>query len=161
MDLLATQWMIGLLGFAAGITVGALIYHFTRTDAGAGSHVAEELEQLRAENEEYQRNVARHFQRTAELVNNLTESYRDVHQHLSQGAQSLCSEDEALRAQLEGSLANRLISQPEPTPAEAEKILDKAVEPPKDYAPKSAPDERGTLSEEYGLKKKKSKPAAG
>ncbi len=160
MDLLATQWMIGLLGFAAGIAVGALIYHFTRSDGGMSGHVAEELEQLRAENEAYQSNVARHFQRTAELVNNLTESYRDVHEHLAQGAQSLCSEDEALRNQLESSLANRLISQPEPTPEEAEKLLDKAVEPPKDYAPKSEPGERGTLSEDYGVKKKKKEKAA-
>lgn len=158
MDLLATQWMIGLLGFAAGIAVGALIYHFTRSDEGAHSQMAEQVEQLEAEQQEYREEVAQHFARTADLVNQLTESYRDVHAHLSQGAQTLCDGNEALRDQLQNSLANRLIVEPESEPEPEEKPAKKSsgsVEPPKDYAPKSDPKGQGTLSEDYGLKKKK------
>ncbi len=152
MDLLATQWMIGLLGFAGGIAFGALIYHFTRSDEGGRTQIADDMQELQTHQQQYEEEVARHFARTAELVNNLTESYRDVHAHLAQGARSLCGDNEELRHQLENSLANRLIVQEtETTPDEAEKIVAKAVEPPKDYAPKSGPQDSGTLSEDYGL----------
>jgi hypothetical protein len=36
--------------------------------------------------------VAQHFQRTAELVQDMTQSYRSVYEHLAGGSQQLCSE---------------------------------------------------------------------
>ncbi len=154
MDATATAWMIGLLGFAAGIAFGAIIYHFTRGDSGSKSKLEHEIDDLQVEYEQYKENVGTHFARTAELVNQLTESYRDVHAHLASGAQTLCGDNDSLRRQLESSLANRLIETEEEAPV-ADAVATEAhpVEPPRDYAPKAGPDDSGTLSEEFSLRK--------
>lgn len=163
MDATATVWMIALLGFAGGIGFGALIYHFTRSDSGSKSKALQgRIDEVERSHQQYQDDVAKHFVHTAELVNRLTESYRDVHAHLADGAQSLCANNEALQQQLESSLANRLMTQDgAPEDAEAEKpeatsseAAADSVEPPKDYAPKTNPAETGTLSEEFGIERK-------
>lgn len=164
MDSTATVWMIALLGFAAGIGFGALIYHFTRSDTGGKSQeLANRLDDAQRTHQQYEEDVASHFVQTAELVNRLTESYRDVHAHLSEGAHSLCGNNEALRQQLESSLANRLITTEETPEAETAAADEQTetgvsvdpVEPPKDYAPKSSPAETGTLSEDFGIDRKR------
>lgn len=153
MDATATAWMIGLLGFAGGIAFGAIIYHFTRADNTNKSKLEHEIDDLNVEYEKYKENVGAHFARTAELVNQLTESYRDVHAHLATGAQNLCEDNDSLRRQLESSLANRLIETEEEVPTtEPADAAAHPVEPPRDYAPKADPDDSGTLSEDFGLR---------
>ena len=53
----------------------------------------QEKEQAQAELRDYRNEVDRHFVRTAELVNDMTQAYRAVHEQLAQGAVTLCSED--------------------------------------------------------------------
>lgn len=161
MDETATVWMIALLGFAAGIGFGALIYHVTRPNSGSKAQkLAARIDEVERVHQKYEEDVAKHFVQTADLVNQLTESYRDVHAHLAEGAQSLCGNNEDLRLRLESSLANRLMSTAEspqidtaPSEEPAPDTAANPVEPPKDYAPKSDPAEKGTLSEDFSVER--------
>lgn len=94
--------------------------------------------------EDYQTEVAKHFERTADLVNNLTESYKDVHVHLAKGAADLT--DSPVGQQFLANSAKAWLP-----PEQPEELVDENanIEPPKDWAP-----EKGTLSEEFGLDKK-------
>ena len=87
-----------------------------------------------------------HFSNTATLLNTLTESYRDVHNHMAMGASTLC--------QGQGPVAlEKISSAPDAAEIPAE-LAD--VQPPLDYAPKSSPNETGMLNEEFGLERVKS-----
>ena len=87
--------------------------------------------------------MVEHFADTAKLLNSLTERYRDVHNHLAKGAASLCQgegpvsldrlEDGRNSTEIPGQLAD--------------------IQPPLDYAPKTSPDEKGMLNEEFGLER--------
>ncbi|WP_165840046.1 YhcB family protein [Motiliproteus coralliicola] len=146
----ATQTVL-LVGFSTlviGLIFGLLI---GRSNLGSRSKGAliEELNEARRELEAYKLDVATRFTQTAELVNKLTDSYRDVHQHLSNSARELCNDDQLLV-----SLEHRAEPSTEEEPvAEPTTTSTSQVEPPRDYAPKTDPDDEGTLSEEYGLKK--------
>lgn len=100
------------------------------------------LQTAREELKHYQQDVAQHFEETSRLVHNLTQSYRDVHEHLARGAIQLTNSDisrQILEAG-DGKLS-----------ADAGALLEETtVLPPKDWAPKT-PGQTGTLSEEFGL----------
>jgi len=79
-------------------------------------------------------------------VQHMTESYRDVYQHLASGAQDLCSSD----------VANKLL------PTESDAVFEPQnteeagpLAPPRDYAAKQSPDQKGALSEDFGIEKTK------
>ncbi|MDH5217928.1 MAG: YhcB family protein [Gammaproteobacteria bacterium] len=79
-----------------GLAIGAAVaYLLTRSD----SKLQQRNDELKKQLEEadqglatYKQEVANHFMKTADLVNNMTDSYRSVHEHLAQGANALCSE---------------------------------------------------------------------
>jgi uncharacterized membrane-anchored protein YhcB (DUF1043 family) len=93
----------------------------------------------------YKDNVSEHFSLTADLVQHMTESYREVYQHLASGAQDLCSNE----------VASKLL------PAGSDAVFDSnensattsGLSPPKDYAAKQDPSQKGALSEEFGINK--------
>lgn len=122
--------------------IGAIVAYGLATLVSRRGGRAGDLEQRlnEAENRftDYQDQVNDHFQQTADLVNNLTNSYREVHEHLAKGAQNLATADFTEQF-LTTSAAPKL---------ESDDILpeDATVEPPKDWAPES-----GTLSETFGL----------
>lgn len=77
-------------------SVGALVGWFVTVQFRAGKTAAKlqaELDDMKAMHEQYKEDVDRHFVQTSSLVNNLTQSYKEVHDHLSKGAQTLCSND--------------------------------------------------------------------
>ena len=83
-----------------------------------------------------------HFSETAKLLNNLTESYREVHNQLASGAATLCRDVGPVPL---GRLDNARTNRGE--------IPDDMVNitPPLDYAPKASPDEKGMLNEAFGI----------
>lgn len=86
----------------------------------------------------YQQEVTEHFSETAQLVNNLTQSYKEVHEHLTGSALKLANVDisrQLLSANMSSSGSVEDLS-----------IAQEDFEPPKDWAPSE-----GTLSEGYGL----------
>ena len=81
-----------LLTFGFGLTIGVLL---GRPLFGGNARI-KQLEALLASNKtdqiNYQEKVNDHFGRTADLVNNLTNAYQEVHTHLSTGAQQLAGQ---------------------------------------------------------------------
>ena len=114
-----------------------------------GSSRVQELESqvrtLKENHNEYRDSVSDHFSMTAELVQHMTESYKEVYQHLASGAQDLCSTEVA------GKLLpteTDAVFETNDTPEEASGLI-----APKDYATKQSPQQKGALSEEFGLEK--------
>lgn len=141
--------MVGAITFCVGGVLGALISR-SLFPPEQQKLLEDSLSSTRAELEKYQHDVAQHFADTAALVNNLTQSYREVHEHLARGAVQLTSAEigrEILRA---GD---------ETLGIEAKDLLQEHVEAPRDWAPK-APGQKGALSEDYGLDDYKSVPEA-
>ena len=83
-------WATEILSFALGLVLGCIgTYLFL----GRYNHTAklrEELSELRERFSDYRDQVTQHFMRTSELVQEMTQSYRAVYEHLATGAQELC-----------------------------------------------------------------------
>lgn len=76
-----------IIGLVAGLAAGAAaVWLWFRY--GAGTDGAEARQQAK-----YREEVADHFVKTAELVNRLTDSYKEVFDHLRDGAGNLVDED--------------------------------------------------------------------
>lgn len=164
------QTTLLLLVGAGALIVGIVIGKLVASGSSANSEMAEELKQTQAELEEYKEKVTEHFSKTAELVNNMTESYRDVYRHLADSADQLCGNEQfSLRLESNLNKAAAIEAKAEapakpvtsPESVQAEAMPDEsaeAVETPKDYAPKTEEDKEGTLSEGYGLHNEEKEP---
>jgi len=150
-------WLISIAALVVGAVIGFLMGR-----SGGGSQrqaeLAVKLEQKQKELDDYKAEVSQHFEKTASLVNNLTSSYKDVHEHLATGAQGLCQAgniDLALEPSLTPKLENEeqasTETKDEEASSESQPEQNESTEPPRDYAPK-APEDEGTLSETFGLK---------
>lgn len=139
-------WLVGIGALAVGLVIGVLIAGRINASPSRIRDLENEIRQLKDTHSEYRSSVSDHFSMTAELVQHMTESYRDVYQHLAGGAQDLCSSD----------VANKLL------PAETDAVFEPPASeeagplaPPRDYAAKQSPDQKGALSEDFGIEKTK------
>jgi len=138
-DLLLAALASGVIG----VLVGVLVTRQLSPQRKENRELENRLEKAEEQLSDYRHQVTEHFSHTSALVNNLTDSYRDVHEYLSASAMKLSDMDisqPVIIADAQSNLAKLAAGQ--------------SVEPPKDYAPKSE-DAPGTLSEEYGLKEAK------
>jgi hypothetical protein len=83
-------WAIGLVGFAAGIACGLAIGLLLRGNRPRVEELERELAGLHQQFDAYREQVNRHFLTTSELVQKMTDSYRDVYEHLAAGSAVLC-----------------------------------------------------------------------
>jgi len=145
------SWLITLIGFAAGLIVGMVIYRQFRSDEAKVRMLEEQLDSLQREHEAYRDSVHSHFNNTAHLLSSLTESYRDVYKHIATGAQALCpeyiSDQLSHNAQDPVSLTRDSFT----VAGSGTEDTSQSVEPPRDYAAKTSPDQKGSLAEDYGL----------
>ncbi len=115
--------MLILVG--AGALVGGGLIGLIIGRAGPAAQQREELrrelDSARNELSRYKEEVNTHFSRTAELVNSLTESYRDVHQHLAASAEQLCDGVQPLH-RLQQPLQDAISDQQTVTDAAAEQL---------------------------------------
>ncbi|MDX1491205.1 MAG: DUF1043 family protein [Pseudohongiellaceae bacterium] len=139
-------WMIALGGLAAGLVLGYLLASRKASDSSKVSELEDRVQELQRNHAIYREEVSDHFNTTAELVQQMTDSYKDVYQHLANGAQGLCSED----------VANKLL----PTSTDngfglsaPEEDNDDSMQAPKDYAPRQDPNQVGALAEDFGIEK--------
>jgi uncharacterized membrane-anchored protein YhcB (DUF1043 family) len=139
-------WLVGIGALALGMVMGVLIAGRLNASPSRIRQLENEIRQLKDNHSEYRNSVSDHFSMTAELVQHMTESYRDVYQHLASGAQDLCSSD----------VANKLL------PTESDAVFEPQnteeagpLAPPRDYAAKQSPDQKGALSEDFGIEKTK------
>jgi uncharacterized protein len=131
-----------------GLLIGYLFGRRTSTAAQRYREVERKLDQVLQDKKIYEDEVVEHFSDTAKLLNNLTESYRDVHNHLAKGASNLCQ-----------GLGPVSLEQLENSRTAAEIPADLAdIQPPLDYAPKTSPSEKGMLNEEFGIERKPTQP---
>ena len=84
--------LLAIISFIVGVLMGWLISSILKGSKSAAK-LQEELDELQETHAKYKEDVDRHFVQTSNLVNNLTQSYKEVHEHLSKGAQTLCSDD--------------------------------------------------------------------
>jgi uncharacterized protein len=83
-------WATGILSSAFGLVLGCIgAYQFLGRYRQTAK-LREELSELREKFSEYRDQVTQHFMRTSELVQEMTQSYRAVYEHLATGAQELC-----------------------------------------------------------------------
>jgi uncharacterized membrane-anchored protein YhcB (DUF1043 family) len=138
-------WLTTFGALAVGIILGLVIATRLNVSPSKIKGLESEIRKLKDSHSEYRDSVSDHFGMTAELVQHMTESYRDVYQHLASGAQDLCS----------GEVASKLL------PADSDAVFDTAtsseepnpIAPPRDYAAKQSPDQKGALSEDFGIDK--------
>lgn len=89
MEITGSILLIGLIALTAGALIGALAYRLLAPSVKHAEQVESERDAARDELESYRDSVNEHFDKTAELVNELTQDYVRVYQHLAEGAQSL------------------------------------------------------------------------
>ena len=89
MEYLDSVWQIGIIALVAGVMIGVLAYRLLAPSIKQADQMKTELDTARDELDSYKASVGQHFDKTSELVNDLTQNYVKVYQHLAEGAQSL------------------------------------------------------------------------
>lgn len=89
---LSWAWGIGLIGFALGVACGVGIGYVTLCNSRRSKLLQEKCDALQREFDAYRGQVGQHFERTSELVQKMTDSYREVYEHLATGSQALCQD---------------------------------------------------------------------
>jgi len=160
---------MGLIEFAIfiiGAAAGAGTCYFGLIKRHSDSAVGKQMKDLQEEFTAYRENVNQHFNQTAQLVNNLTAQYSSVQKHLEEAAVSFASPPKSFdieNADMPAQLAHAAeqfdkieLNTPDDkeTKQDASFSTDKAFQPPRDYAPKNTPNEKGTLAEDFGLQDK-------
>lgn len=153
--------LLTIVVFLAGAVIGAGICYAFVLGSRSESKVERQMRELQEEFTAYRENVNQHFNKTAQLVNNLTNNYISVQKHLEDAAVSFAEppksfaleKNEALPAAKPDfvPLEDRQRQELRSKKADADFSSSNHVEPPKDYAPKSKPGEKGQLSEDFGL----------
>jgi uncharacterized membrane-anchored protein YhcB (DUF1043 family) len=87
---LSWTWGMGLIGFAFGVACGVGIAYLTFCNGRRSQVLQEKCDTLQREFDAYRSQVGQHFQRTSQLVQKMTDSYREVYEHLATGSQALC-----------------------------------------------------------------------
>ena len=85
-------WTAGILFFLLGMTVGCIVTWLLSGRHGRTRQLQLELDELKERFTDYRDQVTQHFMRTSDLVQEMTQSYRAVYEHLANGAQHLCGE---------------------------------------------------------------------
>lgn len=87
-------WVIGMLSFLLGTVIGCILTYTIVARNNRTHQLQVELNELTGDFRDYRDQVTHHFMRTSELVQEMTQSYRSVYEHLASGAQHLCGEHE-------------------------------------------------------------------
>ncbi|MES2674195.1 MAG: DUF1043 family protein [Pseudomonadota bacterium] len=139
---LSTLVFTGFFFLLCGTALGAFLLHIFRSSIYS-RELEQRLHQAETALQSYQRDVAQTFAQAAPLIQNLTQSYREVHEHLTSSALKLAT-PEISRKILDASNASLIDTKPGYINAQN-------IEPPRDWAPKDA-GSKGTLSADYGLR---------
>ncbi len=89
MDYVNSVWQISIIALIAGVMIGALAYRLLAPSVKQADKTKSELDMAREELSSYKASVDSHFDKTSELVNDLTQNYVKVYRHLAEGAQTL------------------------------------------------------------------------
>jgi len=137
-------WITALACLVVGAGAGWFLHRFVDPAQQRQREVERRLQEAEASLRDYKTQVTEHFRGTAERVNRLTDDYRELHQHLSEGALGLCESREP------GQLPPLLTSLGGSGTRHAGAAT---ITPPLDYAPKRSPQQPGMLTEDYDLER--------
>lgn len=112
-----------IIGLVAGLIIGVLIMRFGSSKLRNQQSLQEELEKNKAELEQYKQGLMSHFERSAQLLENVADDYRQLCQHMAESSTALLPE---ITQQLNS--LNFLPSEHE------KKALPPTEEPPRDYS---------------------------
>lgn len=135
--------LAAVAALAVGLIIGLLIGRSNQGSTLRQRRAEQQIDELRNEYTRYQAQVNEHFMESAHLLRRFNDAFRDVNQHMARGANRLANDDEWLEELEQEKRRARLTG----TSAESGDV----AEPPRDYAPKKDPEEKGTLAEGYGL----------
>ena len=82
------DWFV-VFAFALGAVVGALVMYLLRHRLNDTQALRRRLGEVQSELDSYRTRVDEHFERTSDLFQEVTQKYRDLHDHLAQGATGL------------------------------------------------------------------------
>ncbi len=80
------------IGVIGGFAAGFYISRLNDENKKKCEELENKLTDAQSEMTSYKQNVTDHFVKTSNLINNMTDSYRAIYDHMSDGANSLCSE---------------------------------------------------------------------
>lgn len=133
----------GFFFLLCGTALGAFLLHVFRANIYS-RELEQRLNEAESTLQNYQRDVAESFSQTSQLIHNLAQSYRDMHEHLAHSALRLTTPE----------ISRKILESANPSSDNSKgSFINNAqhIEPPRDWAPKSA-GSKGTLSEDYGLR---------
>ncbi|WP_336367082.1 YhcB family protein [Marinobacter sp. C2H3] len=136
--------LAAVVALVVGVVIGVLVGRSGQGQTLRQRRAEQQIEELRSEFTRYQAQVNEHFMESAHLLRRFNDAYRDVNQHMARGANRLCNDEDWLEELEQDSARKRLEDVRDDVPAE----------PPRDYAPKTDPEDKGTLAEDFGLTKK-------
>ncbi len=87
-----------LVAGVVGLLIGMLVMHLLHQKTTSNTDVKAVQEKL----DNYQLEVETHFSKTADLIDNLTDSYKEVFEHMSDSAENLLTDE-----QIQNQLINR------------------------------------------------------
>ncbi len=131
--------LIAAVALIGGLILGFLLTRGFYAPIRKRKQLGEELREAKQKQAIYERQVAEHFVKTSNLVNNLSENYRELHKHLVRSASTLANPDISQEL-IDNSGLSHLEHKSPPL------LASQSHEAPKDYAPS-----QGLLDEDYGL----------
>lgn len=142
MDFLSSVIVIGILCFIIGALIGAIVTRRFSATEQENRDLEKHLHDKQDELKSYKNEVTAHFVKTASMLQNLTESYREMHNHLAENANKLTQTGY-------DPIIDKI---PKPKNINQPKESD-TLSPPLDYAPKTTPYDKGALTDDYDLEK--------
>ena len=133
--------LVGVVALICGVLIGMLISRISSPSSGDVDALKAELERERTEMARYRASVDEHFNKTSDLVNDLTQDYVKVYRHLAEGAQTLSGVSEFNKV-LEQPQGRVLISVDEfVTEAEASTTTEASGEAPSEPSSSDTPEQ--------------------
>ena len=86
---LATLIGFAILGLIVGLVLGAFLFQRFSHQGLRSQDLEKRLQKAEQQFKSYQDDVTQHFEETSRKVNNLTKSYKDVHEYLASSAMKL------------------------------------------------------------------------
>lgn len=82
-------WEYALIGLVVGLIIGAIAMRFGNSKLRQQQALQYELEKSKKELVEYREELVSHFARSAELLDNMANDYRQLYQHMAKSSSNL------------------------------------------------------------------------
>lgn len=82
-------WKHALIELVVGIIIGAIAMRLGNRKLRQQKTLQEELKKSKTELDEYREELSNHFARSAELLDNIADDYRQLYQHMAKSSNNL------------------------------------------------------------------------